>query len=277
MPGSPPRIFLLSPARLDGKRAHLLFHPVTMFPVARALHSRAGAPIGEIFTFLSGLYFRGKLAYASAFARPPHGISSGVFVITANRGLLAPSVRVTVDDLADLAKTDIDPYAEEFRKPLRQDAEALAEALGPRGEPVLLGSIATTKYSDVLLSAFTAGASFSGGVRRSRRHEPWRSLASLSGCAPGTGLRAGERSCSARRSARQVASSIDSILSLAFRFCRLGGRLRKSLAYASVLSAAGVSKTAGSVLATTLALARLGAGSSIRITYDSVRPAMKGP
>ena len=37
-------IVLLSPARLDGKRAHLLFHPVTMFPVARALHSTAGAP-----------------------------------------------------------------------------------------------------------------------------------------------------------------------------------------------------------------------------------------
>jgi hypothetical protein len=52
MSSFPPRIFLLSPARLDGKRAHLLFHPVTMFPVARALHSTAGAPIGEIFSFL---------------------------------------------------------------------------------------------------------------------------------------------------------------------------------------------------------------------------------
>jgi hypothetical protein len=154
MPCFPPRIFLLSPARLDGKRAHLLFHPVTMFPVARALHSSAGAPIGEIFTFLSGLYFRGKLAYAEAFARPPRGLNSGVFVITPNRGLLAPSVRVTLDDLADLAKTDIDASADAFRKPLRQDAEALAEALGPRAEPVLLGSIATTKYIDVLLSAF---------------------------------------------------------------------------------------------------------------------------
>ena len=82
----PPRIFLLSPARLDGKRAQLLFHPVTMFPVARALHSTAGAPIGEIFTFLSGLYFRGKLAYAAAFARPPRGLNSGVFVITPNLG-----------------------------------------------------------------------------------------------------------------------------------------------------------------------------------------------
>jgi hypothetical protein len=154
MPSIPPRIFLLSPARLDGKRAHLLFHPVTMFPVARALHSKAGAPIGEIFTFLSGLYFRGKLAYAEAFARPPNGLSSGVFVITPNRGLLAPSVRMTLDDLACLAKTHIDASAEEFRDPLQRDAKALAQALGPRGEPVLLGSIATPKYVDVLLSAF---------------------------------------------------------------------------------------------------------------------------
>jgi len=141
MPCFPPRIFLLSPARLDGKRAHLLFHPVTMFPVARALHSTAGVQIGDIFTFLSGLYFRGRLAYGKAFARPPQGLDSGVFVITPNRGLLAPSVRVTLHDLARLAKTDIDPSAKEFRKPLRKDAKALAQALGPSGEPVLLGSI----------------------------------------------------------------------------------------------------------------------------------------
>lgn len=155
MPSSPPRVFLLSPARLDGKRAHLLFHPVTMFPVARALHSPAGATIGEIFTFLSGLYFRGKLAYADAFARPPQGLNSGVFVITPNRGLLAPSVRMTLDDLARLAKTDIDPSTMDFRKPLQQDAKAVARALGPVGQPVLLGSIATPKYVDVLLSAFS--------------------------------------------------------------------------------------------------------------------------
>jgi hypothetical protein len=154
MPSFPPRIFLLSPARLDGRRAQLLFHPVTMFPVARALHSTAGAPIGEIFTFLSGLYFRGKLAYAEAFARPPLGLNSGVFVITPNRGLLAPSVRMTLDDLAHLAQTNIDPSAKEFRKPLQQDAVAVAQALGSRGQPVLLGSIATSKYVEVLLSAF---------------------------------------------------------------------------------------------------------------------------
>jgi len=106
-----------------------------MFPVARALHSTAGAPIGELFSFLSGLYFRGKLAYAETFAQPPEGLNSGVFVITPNRGLLAPSVRVTIDDLAGLAKTDIDPCAEEFRTPLQRDAEALARALGPGASP----------------------------------------------------------------------------------------------------------------------------------------------
>ena len=154
MPQFPPRIFLLSPARLDGKRAQLLFHPVTMFPVARAVHSTDGAPIGEICTFLSGLYFRGKLAYAEAFARPPKGLETGVFVITPNRGLVTPSVRFTLDDLTRLAATDIDPSAKEFRKPLQQDAKALAQALGTHGEPVLLGSIATGKYIDVLLSSF---------------------------------------------------------------------------------------------------------------------------
>src|SRR6188768_3714621 len=125
MSPAPPRIFLLSPARLDGKRAQLLFHPVTMFPVARALHSTEGAPIGEIFTFLSGLYFRGKLAYAQTFARPPQGLKSGVFVITSNRGLLVPSTRLTVNELAGLARTDIGASQEEFRNPLQRDAKAL--------------------------------------------------------------------------------------------------------------------------------------------------------
>src|SRR4029079_1665153 len=160
VPNNPPRIFLLSPARLDGKRAHLLFHPVTMFPVARALHSTAGASIAEIFTFLSGLYFRGKLAYAEAFARPSAGLESGVFVITPNRGLLIPSARNTFDEPAGLAKTDIGASAEEFRSPLQRDAKVLARTLGTRGEPVLLGSIATPKYVDVLLSAFPQGLLF---------------------------------------------------------------------------------------------------------------------
>jgi hypothetical protein len=61
---------------------------------------------------------------------------------------------MTLDDLARLAKTNIDASAKEFCKPLLHDAKVLARALGPRGEPVLLGSIATPKYVDVLLSVF---------------------------------------------------------------------------------------------------------------------------
>jgi hypothetical protein len=61
---------------------------------------------------------------------------------------------MTLDDLARLAQTHIDPSAKEFRKPLQQHAKSLAQALGPAGEPVLLGSIATRKYVDVLLSSF---------------------------------------------------------------------------------------------------------------------------
>src|SRR5918993_146856 len=150
-----PRIFLLSPARLDGERARLLFHPATMFPLARALHSGGGATLAEVFSFLSGLYFRGKLAYAEAFARPPSKLGSGVFVITTNRGLLPATTRVTLADLAAFAAIDIDRASEPFRAPLQRDAAALAHSLGRSGEPVLLGSIATAKYVDVLLSVFS--------------------------------------------------------------------------------------------------------------------------
>jgi hypothetical protein len=147
-------VFLLSPARLDGERARLLFKPATMFPAAAALRSPEGASMGEVFSFLSGLYFRGKLAYADAFARPPKGFKGGAFVITTNRGLVPASTRVTLDDLARLAEGSIDRSSQDFHAPLRRDADVLARALGPGGEPVLLGSIATAKYVDVLLSVF---------------------------------------------------------------------------------------------------------------------------
>lgn len=151
---APSRVFVLSPARLDGARAQLLFRPVTMFPLAQAVRSAEGATIGEVFAFLSGLYFRGKLAYAERFARPPSALGHGALVITTNRGLVPAATRVTLDDLARFAETDIHHASEDFRAPLARDAEALSSALGPRGELVLLGSIATAKYVDVLLGIF---------------------------------------------------------------------------------------------------------------------------
>jgi hypothetical protein len=143
------RAFLLSPARLDGERARMLFHPATPFATASALRSREGAEIGLVMSFLSGLYFRGKLAYANAFASPER-----VFVITTNRGLVPASTRVTIDDLARFAETDIHHRSEGFTGPLERDAKALAKKLGAKGEAVLLGSIATAKYVQPLLSTF---------------------------------------------------------------------------------------------------------------------------
>ena len=74
------QVFLLSPANCSGKRAGYLLNGKSETPLAERLRSRAGAPIGDVFTFMSALYFRGKIAYASAFAKPPQGWN-GVQVI----------------------------------------------------------------------------------------------------------------------------------------------------------------------------------------------------
>src|SRR5437763_1292774 len=92
------RIFLLSPARCDGERAKLILNPRAEFPLARALREPGGVEIGEVFSFLSGLYFRGKLAYARAFARAS-AATPGTLVITTERGLVSPHTRVTSTDL----------------------------------------------------------------------------------------------------------------------------------------------------------------------------------
>ena len=151
------RVFLLSPARLDGARGKLLFAPVTLFPIARALRTREGCPIGEVFAFVSGLYFRGKLAYANAFGRAPEGaawMGNGALVITQNRGLVPVATRVCLEHLEAFASTDIHANEPAFRKPFVRDARLVAEAIGDEGEVVLLGSIASAKYVDALLEVF---------------------------------------------------------------------------------------------------------------------------
>ena len=62
------RVFLLSPARSDGRRAKMLLNPRAEFSLAVRLREPDGAEIGEVFSFLSKLYFRGKLTYAREFA-----------------------------------------------------------------------------------------------------------------------------------------------------------------------------------------------------------------
>ena len=143
-----PRVFLLSPAHCGGKRAALLLRDAADFPLAVRLRSAEGISLGEAFSFLSGLYFRGKLAYASRFARPRPG-AAGVKVITANRGLVAAETRVGQADLGAFGSVDIQADDPRYREPLVRDIARLAE--DPTVELVLLGSVATGKYVDVLL------------------------------------------------------------------------------------------------------------------------------
>ncbi|MEO8348624.1 MAG: hypothetical protein ABI610_06895, partial [Acidobacteriota bacterium] len=147
------RIFLLSPAHCGGERARVVLNPRAEFDLARRLRSTEGAPLGDVFSFLSGLYFRGKLAYAQAFAAPPAGVA-GVLVITTSEGLRAPEEPATIARLKRFGRVDIDETDRRYRVPLLRDAHALADAAGESCEVVLLGSVATGKYVDVLCRVF---------------------------------------------------------------------------------------------------------------------------
>ena len=146
----PFRLFLLSPAHCGGKRAELLLNSRASFPLAVRLRSSPGVALGEAFSFLSGLYFRGKLTYASHFARPPSG-TPGVQVITTDRGLLAAETVITEEDLRKFGTVDIQADRPAYRLPLVRDAVPLGQT--PNLEVVLLGSVATGKYVDILLEA----------------------------------------------------------------------------------------------------------------------------
>jgi hypothetical protein len=146
------RIFLLSPANASGDRARMLVRPEAKFDLAVRLRSE-GAPLGEIFAFISGLYFRGKLAYANAFAAPPEGVP-GTFIITAGHGLVPPETIVTIDQLRQIAAVPIDSAEPRYRSPLEAACRTLHEVCDPDCEFVLLGSVATVKYLAPMVAVF---------------------------------------------------------------------------------------------------------------------------
>jgi hypothetical protein len=115
------------------------------------LRASGGAPLGDVFSFLSGLYFRGKLTYARAFATPEF---ASIRIITTDRGLLGPEVSVRPGDLEAFACVDLSEAGEEFLGPLMRDAVALERSIPPDAAVVLLGSIATNKYVGPLTKVF---------------------------------------------------------------------------------------------------------------------------
>lgn len=149
----PPRPhFILSPANCSGQRAKLLFNDKARFFLAKRMRSE-GATLGDVFSFLSGLYFRGKLTYAKAFARSAHD-TNAIWIITASRGLLSPDTIVRLEDLREFASVSIDVDEPRYREPLARDAALLAARLEINAQIIFLGSIASDKYSRILHAAF---------------------------------------------------------------------------------------------------------------------------
>jgi hypothetical protein len=152
------RIFVLSPANLGGVRARRVMSGAAQFALAQQLRTSEGAMLGDVFSFVSGLYFRGKLAYARRFARPPEPSdpvsAGGVLVITPNAGLRAADVYVTLTSLRASAGEAIDLENVRYRQPLERSAQSLLDCVGPDCDVVLLGSIASGKYVEVLLPIF---------------------------------------------------------------------------------------------------------------------------
>jgi hypothetical protein len=146
------RIFLLSPANCNGVRAGWIFRPEARSELARRLRSPEGASLAEVFSFFSALYFRGKLAYARTFAQPPVP-SSGVLLITATAGLMPDGALVRMSTLRGFSRVPINVKNRRYRNALLRGVKQLAREIGPDCEVVLLGSIATGKYLDILNQA----------------------------------------------------------------------------------------------------------------------------
>jgi hypothetical protein len=152
-PQADQKIFLLSPANLKGVRGQRMLNSNIKSELGDRLRAE-GACLAELFCHTSSLYFRGKLAYARFFARPPSGWE-GSFIITSSKGLLAPHTVVDIATAKELASgAEIDLEDDRYRIPLRRDAEALQKALPEGCQVVLLGSVATEKYVTPLKEAF---------------------------------------------------------------------------------------------------------------------------
>ena len=143
------RVFILSPASCRGRRAAQLLSPRSNTLLAERLRSPGGAALGDVFTFFSSLYFRGKLTYARRFAAP-----HDIHIITPTSGLQTPDTLVTHAEIVEFARGDIDAANASYRTPLERSAEALRRDIGTARDVVLLGSIASPKYVGVLGGIF---------------------------------------------------------------------------------------------------------------------------
>lgn len=121
------------------------------FDVARKLRG-GSATIGEIYSFISGLYFRGKMVYTDRFRAAPPGVPSAL-VIVPGAGLVPPETIVSIEQLEAISQISVAEENQAFRDPLMRGAKLLKGYAGDCSY-VLLGSVASGKYTAPLLEVF---------------------------------------------------------------------------------------------------------------------------
>jgi hypothetical protein len=121
------------------------------FDLARKLRE-GSASIGEVYTFISGLYFRGKMNYAERFRAAPPGLPPSL-VIVPGAGLVPPETVVTIAQLVAISEIPVEEENRAFRDPLMESSKLLRDHAGDCS-CVLLGSVASAKYTSALLEVF---------------------------------------------------------------------------------------------------------------------------
>lgn len=147
------RVFLLSPAKAGGVRYSMLLRQQAAFDVAVRLR-QGTATIGDVYSFISGLYFRGKMAYVGAFRAAPPGIPPAL-VIVPGAGLVPPETPIDIEQLRSIADVPVHENNPAYREALLAAATLLDQHAGNNCSYVLLGSIASEKYTGPLLKVFS--------------------------------------------------------------------------------------------------------------------------
>src|SRR5919198_2046866 len=129
------KVFLLSPASLTGVRAGQLLSARSRFALAHRLRAE-GLTLEEAFSFLSSLYFRGKLAYARRFRDKD---TAPILVIAPGQGLMPPETPCTLDFMRRLRRVRVSTTCRPYRRALDAHARELASGLDEDSQVILLG------------------------------------------------------------------------------------------------------------------------------------------
>jgi hypothetical protein len=104
---------------------------------------------------MSSLYFRGKITYALQFAK-----AEDIHVIAPGFGFVPVDWAITPERMKVLQRTPVDVRKRNYRMPLERDARELSTRIDDDAQVVLLGSVASGKYVDILLPVFAERLKF---------------------------------------------------------------------------------------------------------------------